>query len=158
MKPDYDDPQVEQRWCDEQRALVKNYLRIQKLEHGRVGEWPAWHIPPYVSIWAIESLKHPEWIGWWAISGDLPTDYISAADVEPPQHPRRAMRVFALNWLEIVKAWKERREIENSRIGDESSRQQLSPLLESRAKLLLEWSEDDSLWEEADTSEMDENH
>lgn len=87
-KPDSDDPDGEEGWCAEQRKIVAHYLRSQQLNHGRVGEWPAWHDAPCVAIWAIESVARPEWIGWWAISGDLPTDYISAADVEPPQHPR----------------------------------------------------------------------
>ncbi len=147
-KPDYDDPYVEECWCAEQQNIVADYLRSQKLNHGRIGEWPAWHIAPYASIWAIESLTRPEWIGWWAISGDLPTDYISAGGVEPPQHPRKAMRVFAQNWLDVVKAWKEGREIDNTRIGNSSARDELGPLLESRAMLLMQWADDESLWED----------
>ena len=111
-KPDYDDPDVEERWCCEQQKIVADYLRSQKVKHGRIGEWPAWHVAPYASIWAIESLARPECIGWWVICGDLPTDYISSADVEPPQHPRKAMRVFAQNWLEVVNAWKDGQDIE----------------------------------------------
>ncbi len=59
------------------------------------------------------------------------------------------MRVFAQNWLDVVLAWKNGREIENTRLGAPSSHGELAPLLESRAKLLMEWAEDDSLWEEA---------
>jgi hypothetical protein len=58
------------------------------------------------------------------------------------------MMVFAENWLQFIKAWKDGRELENTRIGDPGSHEDLAPLLESRAKLLLEWAEDDSLWEE----------
>lgn len=148
-KPDYDDPEVEARWCDAQRKAVADYLRSQKLKHGRIGDGPAWHVAPHVSIWAVESLSRPEWIGWWAICGDLPTDYLSAADVEPPQHPRKALRIFAENWLGIVQAWREGREIEHTRIGDLSSRNELGPLLESRARMLMTWAQDDALWEEA---------
>ncbi len=147
-KPDYDDPEVEERWCASQQRIVADYLRSQKVNHGRIGEWPAWHIAPCVSIWAIESLTRPEWIGWWVISGDLPTDYISSADVQQPQHPRKAVRIFAQNWLEVVKAWRDGREIENTRIGDPNESERLGPLLESRAKLLMEWADDDSFWEE----------
>jgi hypothetical protein len=147
-EPNYDEPEVEERWCAEQQKIVADYLRSQKVKHGRIGEWPAWHVAPHVSIWAIESLARPEWIGWWVICGDLPTDYISAADVNPPQHPRKAMRVFAQNWLEVVKAWKGGGEIENTRIGDASSHKELGPLLEARAELLMEWADDASLWEE----------
>jgi Domain of unknown function (DUF4826) len=64
VKPDYDDPDIEDRWCEAQRAVVADYLRSEKVEHGRIGDWPAWHVAPYVSIWAIESVARPEWIGW----------------------------------------------------------------------------------------------
>lgn len=143
---DYDDPEVENRWCGDQKRIVIDYLLSQRVTHGRIGERPAWHIAPYVSIWAIESHARPEWIGWWVICGDLPTDYISAGDVNPPQHPRKAVRVFAHKWLELVKAWQDGREIENIRIGDPTSHEMLRPLLEARAKLLMEWADDDSFW------------
>lgn len=145
---EYDDPEVEEKWCCDQLRQVAEYLHSQRLKHGRIGEWPAWHIAPYVSIWAIESHARPESIGWWAICGDLPTDYISSGDVIPPQHPRKALRVFARNWLELVEAWKAGREIENTRIGDSSSHETLAPLLAARAHMLMKWTEDDSLWEE----------
>lgn len=147
-KLDYDDPEIEERWCAEHREIVAAYLRSQAVKHGRIGEWPAWHVAPCASIWAIESSARPESIGWWVICGDLPIDYISAADVETPQHPRKAMRVFAKKWLEVVNAWKNGREIENTRIGALNSHEQLRPLLESRAVLLAEWVADDLLWDE----------
>ncbi|MFL5240798.1 MAG: DUF4826 family protein [Gemmataceae bacterium] len=147
-KPDYDDPEVEQRWCSDQQKIVADYLRSQRIMHGRIGEGPAWHIAPHASIWAIESHERPEWIGWWVICADLPTDYISSADVKPPQHPRKAMRVVDQNWLAVIRAWKDAREIENTRIGDPNSHGKLEPLLEARAKLLMEWADDDSLWKD----------
>src|SRR5262245_11756852 len=147
-EPDYDDPDVEERWCNDQRKIVADYLRSQRVKHGRIGEWPAWHVAPYASIWAVESRARPESIGWWVICGDLPTDYISAADVKPPQHPQKAMRIFAENWLEMVDAWKEGREVENSRIVGPSSPEELAPLLDARARLLMEWADNEALWEE----------
>ena len=147
-EPDYDDPEVEERWCNDRRKIVAGYLRSQKVKHGSVGEWPAWHVAPHVSIWVVESLVRPGAIGWWVICGDLPTDYISAADVKPPQHPRKAMLVFAENWLRIVAAWKDGREVEHTSVGSASSHGELAPLLESRAQILKEWAADDSLWEE----------
>ncbi len=147
-KSDYDDPKVEQAWCDERRERVASYLRSQSVNHGRIGDWPAWHIAPYVSIWAIESLSRPEWIGWWVVCGDLPTDYISAADIEPPQHPRKAIRAIAERWLHAVEAWNSGRELEGYRIGDRTSHKELAPLLHARARLFIEWADDDSLWEE----------
>jgi hypothetical protein len=119
----------------------------QNVKHGRIGEWPAWHVAPFVSIWAIESLLHPGAIGWWVICGDLPTDYISSGEVDPPQHPRKALRVFAHNWLEMVEAWKHGREVDDSQIGRLEINAKRAPLLEARAKLLMEWHDDNSLWE-----------
>jgi hypothetical protein len=141
--PDHDD---EERWCDEQRTRVAEYLRSEGVEHGRIGEWPAWHVLPYVSIWAIESRARPEWIGWWVICGDLPTDYISAADIIAPQHPRLALRVIAERWLKQVEAWNDGQEFEGVRIPGPHSNRELAPLLKSRAELLVQWADDDSIW------------
>ena len=143
---DFDDPAVLEHWCVEQRVRVAHYLHSQQLNHGRIGERPAWNVAPYVSIWAIESLAQPEWIGWWVISGDLPTDYISSADVEPPQHPKKAVRVIANRWLKQVEAWQVGRDYEGIRIDGGLSQQELAPLLEDRARLLLEWVNTESLW------------
>src|SRR4051794_29229921 len=38
---DYDDPDVEERWCFEQQKIVADYLRSQKVRHGQIGDWPA---------------------------------------------------------------------------------------------------------------------
>jgi len=145
---DYDDPEVDEGWCHEQRQVVADYLRSEDVKHGRIGDWPAWHIAPCVAVWAIESSDRPEWIGWWAITGDLPTDYVSAADCEPPQHPRKAVRAIAERWRDATEAWGAGREYEGLSIGDASSHQELAPLLASRARLLIEWADDDSFWEE----------
>lgn len=60
-EPDYDDPALEERWCMARRDEVGEYLQRQGLSHGEIGEWPAWHVAPISSIWAIESLKAPGW-------------------------------------------------------------------------------------------------
>ncbi len=145
---DYDDPEVERLWCEQQRSNVAEYLRSQGLAHGRIGDWPAWHLANYVSIWAIESLVRPEWIGWWAISGDLPSDYISAAGIEPPQHPRKALRAIAARWLNAVAAWEDGRESEGFSIAGGHRNLELAPILKSRAKTIIDWTDDDSLWED----------
>jgi hypothetical protein len=67
----------EEQWCAEQRDHVVSYLTRQGLQSPSVGDWPAWHVAPSIAVWAVESLKKPGSVGWWAISGDLPTDYTS---------------------------------------------------------------------------------
>lgn len=142
---DYDDPTIKDAWCSERRADVIAYLDREGVGHGAVGDWPAWHVPPYVSVWAIESRRAPGRVGWWVISGDLPTDYVSAATV---YHPRTAMRAFAEKWTR-QSALMSRSESDSSiTLGRPEDWPDLAPLLSARAKMLLEWSNDESLWEE----------
>lgn len=144
--PHSENIEADGRWRRDQRQIVVDYLRRQGVEHGAIGEWPAWHLSPYVSIWAIESIARPGWIGWWVIAGDLPTDYISSSDVDGPQDPRKVMKVFARNWIELITAWKNGSNVENTTIGELGQRDILAPLLQSRAQVLAEWADDDSYW------------
>jgi hypothetical protein len=154
--PDYDDPAVEQRWCNEQRDLVAAHLRSHHVKHGRIREWPAWHLAPYVSLWAIEKVGRRGSIGWWAICGDVPPDYVSSADVEPPQDPRSAMRVIVERWRQLVKLWKTGRHYKDIQITGLPPPKELARPLEKRVKLLMEWIDDDSLWEEENEEEEEE--
>lgn len=131
----------EEAWCAKRRMAVIEYLRGQRLDHGAVGEVPAWFVAPYVSIWAIESLKSPGWVGWWVISGDLPTDYCSAQDC---RHPRLAMKRFAEEWTSAI----EQTHPGDATIGETGLSVSLLPLLKTRADLLLKFSADDNLWAE----------
>ncbi|MBZ9997111.1 MULTISPECIES: DUF4826 family protein [unclassified Mesorhizobium] len=135
----------EEAWCESQRQYVIDYLEREQLKHGRVGEWPAWHVYPYVAIWAIESLARPEWIGWWAISGDLPTDFIPCGQ-DPT--PRAAAREFGLRWKKAAVAMAQGRESEEFTIGRPDDAATLAPLLASRASILLGWAEDDEAWDD----------
>lgn len=145
--PDYDDPEIDQSWCDAQRATVIEYLKSQQLNHGEVGDWPAWHIAPYLAVWAVESVARPGWIGWWAISGDLPTDYISASEIDPPQHPRKALRTFAEHWRGTVQAWDEGKAPARGYWGSADRVPLLRSLLAARVALILEMVEDEEIWE-----------
>jgi hypothetical protein len=147
--PDYDDPAVDEQWCDERRAQVTAYLRDEGVEHGRVGESPAWHVAPYVSIWAIESRLHPGSVGWWVICGDLPTDYISAAGI---RHPREAMRAIAAEWHEAAKLVARGERHSEFPVGQPEEWVSLAPLLETRASMLLQWADDDGLWNDLDAN------
>ena len=120
----------EEDWCAEQRLNVVRYLHGLRIEHGAVGEVPAWFVSPYVSIWAVESLKAPGWVGWWVISGDLPTDYCSAKDC---RHPRLAAKQIAERWLDQAALTAPT----GATIGDMGLPASLLPDLRSRADALL---------------------
>ena len=139
----WDDPIVEEHWCAERRQDVTEYLAKQGVAHGEVGLWPAWHLAPYVSIWAIESLIVPGNVGWWAICGDLPTDYILAANAK---HPRKAMMEFADTWKEVVDCMLKGLPHAHITFGPPERRNELAPQLANRADLLRRFAEDDSMW------------
>lgn len=102
---------------------------------------PAWFAAPYISIWAIESLQAPGSVGWWSISGDLPTDYCSAQDC---RHPRLAMKRFAEEWRSAIGQTRP----DDATIGETGLPVALLPLLKERVDLLLKFSADDYLWAE----------
>jgi len=101
---------------------------------------------PYVSLWAIESEERPDWVGWWVICGDLPTDYVSAADIK---HPRDALRTFGTQWREQARLMATGERPDDIYIGDPEAWSSLAPLLEARAALLLMFADDDAVWEDA---------
>jgi hypothetical protein len=140
---DWDDAAVEEQWCGERRQIITEYLAEEGLVHGEVGSWPAWHIAPYVSIWAIESLRAPGSVGWWVICGDLPTDYLSAATIK---HPRSAILAFADMWKEIAEYMTKGLPHPSMRIGPSELNPELASLLERRSGLLRHFAEDDSQW------------
>src|SRR5690242_638460 len=127
---DYDDPTIDEQWCSARREQVVAYLAAAKLAHGQVGEWPAWHLAPHASIWAIESLSSPGWVGWWVICGDLPSDYLSAAAI---RHPREAMLAFASRWHKAAELMAIGQSSADFSIGSPQEWPTLAPLLASRA-------------------------
>jgi len=136
----------EERWCQERRAQVAEYLRAEGIRHGRIGDWPAWHMSPYVSIWAIESGTTPDSVGWWVICGDGPTDYVSAKRVKDP---RAAVQAFADRWNEVASYMLRAEPHPTIELGSPKTWVELGPLLKRRAELLSSSAADDSVWQPA---------
>lgn len=40
----------EDAWVAEQRGVVLAYIQREGVQHREVGEWPAWHVLPYLAI------------------------------------------------------------------------------------------------------------
>lgn len=147
MSEDADDEMTEaqeEAWCQEQRERIAAYLGSQGLSHGAISEWPAWYLAPYVAVWAVESLKAPGMMGWWAMCGDLPSDYCGFT--EECHEPRWAVRHMAANWRKALADMPEGAET----IGDTGLPADLAELLQARADLLLEWVDDDEVWDYGD--------
>jgi hypothetical protein len=104
-------------------------------------------LAPYISIWAIESKKAPGWVGWWVFSGDGPTDYVSAEKIK---NPRDAMRELGQRWKEVSEYISAGREHPSYNMGGPENWPELAPRLASRASIMLDWADNESMWEEAD--------
>lgn len=143
MTPDFDTPKANEDWCIERRSAVVHYLSKEKIPHGPIGEWPAWHIAPYISVWAVESHLQPGALGWWVVSGDLPTDYISGLSASDP---REAIRFLGGRWQEVSEFMLRGEKHPDVNIGTSASWPKIGPLLRSRSQLLAKWAGDDSMW------------
>jgi hypothetical protein len=138
------DAAAEEAWVSEQRSTVADYLRREGVEHGAIGAWPAWHVQPYLAILAIESFGAPGRVGWWTISGDVPTDYVSFDDAD---HPREVVRHFARQWAEVSAFMLRGEPHPEATIGTPDQWPALGDLLRRRAELLRSYATDDSIWE-----------
>ena len=136
----------EEAWLAERRKEVAAYLARERLEHGRIALDASWCVAPYVSLWQIESLKSPRRTGWWAICGDHPTDYISANDL---YEPREVLRAIGERWLEVSSFMQRGIPHPTITIGSRANAKELGELLRTRAELLIQWADDESVWEDA---------
>jgi len=149
---DWDDESTIKRWCMEQRDNAARYMSEQPVKFGALGEWPAWHVAPYVSVWAVESVKAPGKVGWWVISGDLPTDYTSSAGTSDP---RSAVATFSKLWLSAAERMERGEQLDHFTVGNADNALELAPLLKSRATLLSQWANDDSCWDNEAQAQRD---
>lgn len=134
---------AEEAWCAERAAEVEACLVRLGLDHGRIGDGPAWHVMPYAGLWAVESKSRPEWLGWWAIAGDLPSDALAAHDLPTP---REALRAFGKRWAlhgasldrgEVPPAWAD--------VSDDAL-PKLAATLKRRGAALQAWADDAASW------------
>jgi hypothetical protein len=140
---EFDDPARKAAWIREQREVVLEYLAREQVSHLGVPELPEWFFAPYVAIWSVASKKRPGAVGWWAISGDVPTDYTSSSEI---RDARMAMRSFSLRWAKAAKQMAAGEESDEFQVGRVENWPELAPLLASRAELLGEWAAADDMW------------
>lgn len=126
-----------------QRDLAIAYLQKHNVDHIGVGELPAFLGYPYVAIWAVQSKAAPGRVGWWVITGDCPTDYISGRGVT---NPRLAMEQFSNNWKVYSVEMKSGKNPPDIEIGNDTNRRELGDLLERRSEILAEWANDSDIW------------
>ena len=133
----------EAAWCAQRRVQVAEYLSRTGIVRGQIAEAPAWFVFPYVSLWAIESVAAPGYVGWWVICGDCPTDYVPCSG---DRTPRSAIREISQRWADAGATMKRAEAPDGFSVGDSADSQELQPLLATRAAILNTWVNDPSLW------------
>jgi hypothetical protein len=135
-----------EQWVETQRTRVERYLSAEGIYAPAVGPWPAFDLAPNFAIWAVESKLVPGKIGWWAFSGDCPTDYVSE---DGGCHPRHALELLLKQWRKYVLQMKAGKQPEGASFGRGADLEELAQLLERRVLILTESLSDDSQWETA---------
>ncbi len=79
----------------------------------------------------------PDRVGWWAISGDVPTDYIACSG---ERDSGDVLIAFSRVWKAAAKKMAEGKQLENCTIADGKPARvkELAPLLLTRAESLEE--------------------
>jgi hypothetical protein len=134
---------AEEEFLRETRRRVVEYLTREGVPHGGVAKEPQWFLHPSVSVWAVRSGRVEGAIGWFAIAGDLPTDYISTADTADA---REAVRKFAQRWAALARSMRDRIPDPDLSVGSPEDWPQLSELLHRRARLLADYASEDENW------------
>ncbi|HSZ59350.1 MAG TPA: DUF4826 family protein [Tepidisphaeraceae bacterium] len=137
-EPTISDP-AEATWVAAERQQVITYLSSQGVKDAGISLEPRWFLSPYVAIWAVRSKANPDRIGWWAISGDLPTDYLTCKD---EQDDADVLLAFARQWKAAAAVMANGAQLPNYLIGPPGRERELAPLLLSRAEFLEDFAKD----------------
>lgn len=123
-------------WAADQHKLVEAYLEAQGCHHAGVSLEPRWYLSPHLAVWAVRSKANPGAVGWWAISGDVPTDYMTAT--RELRSTADVLAAFGAQWSRAAEAMSRG---EYAGIGKPENIAELAPLLRTRAEILQELSE-----------------
>ena len=123
-------------WAGKQREVIQAYLQSQGCDHAGVSLEPRWFLSPYLAIWAIRSKANPDAVGWWAISGDVPTDYMTAA--QDIRSAADVLAAFGRQWSQSAESMSRG---EHVGIGKPENVRELAPLLRIRAGMLQKLSD-----------------
>ncbi len=135
----------EEGWIADERNKVIDFLKMEDCRHAGVADWPVFYVDPHVALWAVQSTRHVGRVGWWAISGDVPTDYMSSSDGE---HPRDALRYFSAQWRDVAGYLRRGERHPTIDPGDPADWPEIAEMLERRAQILQEYADDDACWDD----------
>jgi hypothetical protein len=142
IQPDYNDPDVEAAWFRRSRDHVAEYLLRQKVPSASLPDRPSWSVAPYVALWMVPGARSGN-PAFWAIYGDLPTDFMP---FDSATTARDALRAFGERWATASEYLLAGRQHPTIHIGDPAQPEAFGALLATRATTLREWASDADLW------------
>lgn len=131
-------------WVSEERQKVVDYLKGEGCRHAGVADWPTFLVTPHLALWAVQSTRHVGRTGWWVISGDVPTDYMSSSDGENPQD---ALKYFAAEWLDVAGYMRRGEPHPQMELGNPEEWPAMAEVLEQWAEALEEYAADPEIWD-----------
>lgn len=132
-------PMTEQEilnWARDAYQKIMGFLGEQGLVIESLSESESRYLAPFVAVWKLKTTEG-KWV--WAISGDLPSDFISS---EGATSARETLRAFSMRWQMKVEKIRNNADIEEEQ-------KKLADLMEERAVQLYQVFEDDTFWQSA---------
>ncbi len=123
-----------QEWVRLQFQRANLHLAEQGIVMESVAVAESRYLPPLIAVWKIHGLNKNV---VWAISGDVPVDYLPVAVAA---NAREALKHFSYRWQ--MKA----QQIMDNGISDQTSADYVQ-LLVGRANMLYDLSESETLWQ-----------
>lgn len=130
-------------WLAEGRTAIQRCLARERVAHGGVPATPVWAAAPMLAVWPVRSATARDTVGWWAVAGDVPTDYVAARDVPDARH---ALAAFAARWHHAADQMACAAAPPAAPTDEPADWRTLSTLLHRRADTLARWAGDASVW------------
>ncbi len=141
----YDDPEFAAAWWAKCREALVRQLTADGISDVAIDDEPISYAPDLACVWGAAHPHSPDTVAWWAISGDVPTTYLAAADIPDP---RTFLRLVSRHWRAASDAMESGAPPAELIIGARKDWPRIIPLLRRRAEILEDWAEDDDAWEE----------
>ncbi|MBU3023094.1 DUF4826 family protein [Aestuariibacter sp. A3R04] len=125
--------QERKEWINQQLQKANKHLAENGIVVSTVDEKVSRYLLPFFAVWKVKASDNKF---YWALSGDLPADFIAGDNAK---NAREALRHFALSWQ--IKA----ENLVRSGIADQTQ-MQFAGILQNRAEKLHDFAEEDAIW------------
>ena len=141
----YADPAVLEAWWTQCREKLGKQLAADGIIHGSFGSEPLSYCPGVACVCSVDLPNQPGTVGWWAICGDMPTAYVSAALIPDPRAFLQAISRRCQDAIDAIERGNPPIELAGS---NPNNWPMIISLLRYQADILTGWAKDDAAWED----------